>query len=497
MRSSSAAAAAIRIPSVEDERAFALDDLQMVRWNAMGVPRSELRLAHTLPTGQAFGWRPVPGDCLEWHGALGDAAVALRECPLTSEAEWRCAADREAEVAERLWDYFQLGTELAPLYEAWAQSGGRVPAVATALEGVRVLRQDPSECLVSFVCSSNNNIPRITQMLDKLKEVFHHELDLPPGEGDDDEETPGVTPGGVVKVLAFPSLAEIATLSEGQLRDLGFGYRAPYVIDTARAARDMDFDRLRRADGAAKKETLLRLRGVGPKVADCVALFCLDQTDAVPVDTHVWRITRRDYDDDGLLKKASATLTSKVYRKVQETFRSTFGSHAGWAHSLLFAAELPAFKDKLPQHLVDDMAAFRLEEKRLKAAAAAAAAQKAKKKKAGKEGEEKNKPHDADGPSSSSATRRKTPEPPKTPTTAAAAAAAAGEARGKKGNKKKRPPPSDADADLADAGAAVAAAEETTTPTTRTRTTATPTTPRTALRRSSRRKTTPPPRGSD
>jgi N-glycosylase/DNA lyase len=111
---------------------------------------------------------------------------------------------------------------------------------------------------------------------------------------------------------------------------------------------------------------LCTLRGVGPKVADCIALFSCDQTGCIPVDVHVWRIACRDYDTS--LQKAKS-LTPTIYERVGDLFREKYGSHAGWAHSLLFAAELPAFRVLLPEILQKDMAAFKLQEKELKASA--------------------------------------------------------------------------------------------------------------------------------
>eukprot|EP00953_Heterococcus_sp_UTEX-ZZ885_P008656 5170-Heterococcus_DN1.PRE.1 len=108
---------------------------------------------------------------------------------------------------------------------------------------------------------------------------------------------------------------------------------------------------------------LCTLRGVGPKVADCIALFSCDQTGCIPVDVHVWRIACRDYDTS--LQKAKS-LTPTIYERVGDLFREKYGSHAGWAHSLLFAAELPAFRVLLPEFLQKDMAAFKLQEKELK-----------------------------------------------------------------------------------------------------------------------------------
>lgn len=98
---------------------------------------------------------------------------------------------------------------------------------------------------------------------------------------------------------------------------------------------------------AAVQQHLLAFPGVGPKVADCAALFSLDQAGVVPVDVHVWRIAQRDLGDPSLASAKS--VTPHVYSRVGELFRAKYpGGKAGWAHSLLFAAELPGFIDLLP-----------------------------------------------------------------------------------------------------------------------------------------------------
>eukprot|EP01042_Synura_sphagnicola_P015920 gene15920-20164_t len=97
---------------------------------------------------------------------------------------------------------------------------------------------------------------------------------------------------------------------------------------------------------------LLKLPGVGRKVADCVALFSLDKCDAIPVDTHVWDIACRDYDRS---LASAKSLTPTVYNAVGDLFRARFGAKAGWAHSLLFAAELPEFRSTLPEDIQNKM----------------------------------------------------------------------------------------------------------------------------------------------
>ena len=319
-------------------------------WRSLGLSAGELKLAHTLPTGQAFGWRRS-GD--EYHGVLGDAAVAVREHPSTKCCEWRAAADREAEAKRRLDDYFRTQTSFEELYAGWSASDARFAAVAPAVRGVRILRQDPFECLISFICSSNNNIARITLMLTRLREAFGSKVELP-----------SLDDGEAVTLHTFPSPDALADIDDKVLRDLGFGYRAPYVINTCKTIAEKGpgwLEGLREKTRQECKEALLECSGVGPKVADCVALFSLEQAACIPVDTHVWRIARRDY--DATLEEV-ASITPTVYERVGDLFRDRFGPTAGWAHAVLFAAELPAFRAALPTHVVDEMDAFREEEKK-------------------------------------------------------------------------------------------------------------------------------------
>ena len=119
-------------------------------------------------------------------------------------------------------------------------------------------------------------------------------------------------------------------------------------LDRTQVTRELTYKADKKKLAAGNNTTRLGLTGVGPKVADCIALFSLDQTDCVPVDTHVIQIAIRDFDDS--LKNVS--LTKKVHERVGNMFRDCYGPYAGWAHSILFAAELPQFEQKLPEHIV-------------------------------------------------------------------------------------------------------------------------------------------------
>lgn len=126
---------------------------------------------------------------------------------------------------------------------------------------------------------------------------------------------------GGLSFAAFPSAEALASADESDLRALGMGYRAKFVINTAKRVQSLGGEAwlasLRGLTRQAATVELRSLSGVGPKVADCVALFSLDQTTAIPVDTHVWAIACRDMDPS--LKEAKS-LTPKVYDRVVQLF---------------------------------------------------------------------------------------------------------------------------------------------------------------------------------
>lgn len=308
---------------------------------------SELNLALTLPTGQAFRWKKRVKQPDTWFGVIGPHVVELKQDQKTGFIEYKFLnhSQQVEKKAKRLktddheqllYDYFQLDTPLTPLYAKWSEDAF-FNQVATKFVGVRVLRQDPVECLLSFICSSNNNIKRITLMIEKMCEKYGTLLY-------EDQE--------FGKAHQFPEIADLVKDKqlEQELRTLGFGYRAKFIKLTAEALIKLNQEhkcdylmKLREIDDFDYvKEQLIKLPGVGNKVADCVALFSLNKQQAIPVDTHVYQIAAKNY-----LKKLDAKKklsTAKDYDEIANYFRSKFGNHAGWAHSVLFAADLKFIK---------------------------------------------------------------------------------------------------------------------------------------------------------
>jgi N-glycosylase/DNA lyase len=387
----------------------------------LNVPPEELRPSNTLTTGQCFHWKVVyptttinnasmpisawgTHDATEWVGTLRlrlfdsteSIIIVIRETPTTTLYRSLTTIpssnnnNNEEELRRALLDYFQLETSLPKLYEEWSLNCPRLAVIAKCIPGVRIIKQDPWECLVSFICSSNNNIPRIHKMLANIRKEYGRPLLTIPTididyDGNDDQSIT-TTLQQYYQFYSFPSLEELfSQATEKDLRSkCGMGYRADYIIETMKILlqRNGDDDNddksnqrgeiyLRDVLSNIKDPTelqtkLCEFKGVGRKVADCVALFSLRGDECIPVDTHVWNIAIRDYDTDGILKTNVKSLTPTNYKLVGDIFRKRFPNRAGWAHSLLFVAELPSFRGLLPTYITKEMDDFRNEEKERK-----------------------------------------------------------------------------------------------------------------------------------
>ncbi|KAI9492946.1 DNA glycosylase [Zychaea mexicana] len=300
-------------------------------WRDLRVGPKELHL-DTLKCGQSFRWRNV-NDL--WSCVLNGKLYTLKQTPSTvlygilpeEEEEEKTATMMES----TLRDYFQLDrvVSLESHYQRWSQLDVNFKDKSIHFQGIRILRQDPWENLVSFICSSNNNIARISQMVGKL--CTHYGPYIATLDGVDHYDFPAVH----VLAAAGAAAAKKSSIEE-QLRQLGFGYRAKYIAQTAKQIQH-DYppnwlSSLRNVSYPEAKQALVSLAGVGPKVADCVCLMSLDHPEAIPVDTHVWQIALRDY-GFGNNNKAK-TLTLKLYDQVGDHFRSLFGEYSGWAHSV-------------------------------------------------------------------------------------------------------------------------------------------------------------------
>ncbi|XP_059093369.1 N-glycosylase/DNA lyase-like isoform X2 [Tigriopus californicus] len=298
--------------------------LGKMSWKLIPCLRSELRLDIVLKCGQSFRWKSFNEQPDQWIGVLDSRVWLLSQDHDHLKYKTFPKAEDSLALDSFLTDYFQLKVKLEPLYKAWAKEDPVFEKISSKFSGVRMLRQHPVENLFSFICSSNNNIQRISGMVENLCIHFGTEIW-------NNEDT---------SYFTFPSVEQLAqkpTQVEKKLRDLGFGYRAAYIAKSARQIADKGGEeylmKLRTLPYIEARDELLKLTGIGPKVADCVLLMSLDQTAAIPVDTHMFQIAATKYLPH---LKGYKSVTDKVYKEIGDHFRSLYGDYSGWAHSSPF-----------------------------------------------------------------------------------------------------------------------------------------------------------------
>lgn len=230
-----------------------------------------------------------------------------------------------------LKSYFRLDVNLEKHYNTWIKAHSHFESNAVQFYAVRMLDQDPVENLFSFICSQNNNISRISQLVEKICSNWGEKIG----------EFEGVT------YHAFPNVAALSVPTvEGKLRELSFGYRAKYIQKSAEEITAKGelawFENLQTLDYKKAHNELISLTGIGPKVADCICLMSLNHLQAIPVDTHVFQIAKHYLPHISSAK----SVTGKMYTEIGDKFREIYGPLAGWAQTILFCADLRQFKDK-------------------------------------------------------------------------------------------------------------------------------------------------------
>lgn len=306
------------------------------------VDCDELDLERTLLGGQSFRWTKssLDHDQVAFTGVISDSVLQL----------WRLDDKRVAfrklnkegcqhreDLESILADYFQLKYKLVDLYTDWSQRDEHFAKCSQFYKGFRILRQSPVENVFSFICATNNNIKRISQMVEKMCYNFGSNLGYEP-------------------YRKFPTVERLAQddVFSALRYDLGFGYRAKFICETAKmiislsaASKLSPSDYLLSLRALPYKETCKQLQalpGIGRKVADCICLMSMDHLNSVPIDCHIHEIVCRDYMPN--LRNERKTLTEAVHDIIGNYFHTLHGPLAGWATSVLFIAELRHLKQK-------------------------------------------------------------------------------------------------------------------------------------------------------
>jgi N-glycosylase/DNA lyase len=271
-------------------------------------------LESTLECGQLFRWEKH-GDL--WVGTVRDRVLEIRQGGSVLSFE-----GANVDFVRR---YFRLDDDLPRIISEISRDSFVRQAVHT-FHGLRLARQDPWECLISYICATYKNIPAIKNMIFELSRRFGHQ----------------VSHKGC-SFYSFPEPEALADASIEELRKCKLGFRARLVREAARKvdANEINLEQLRRVDYETAKAELQKVPGVGNKVADCVLLFSLEKLEAFPVDVWIRRIVGTHYSDrfdrsffSEITGKPS--LSRKTYERIGSFARGYFGRYAGYAQEYLF-----------------------------------------------------------------------------------------------------------------------------------------------------------------
>ncbi|MFC3958146.1 DNA-3-methyladenine glycosylase family protein [Halovivax cerinus] len=269
----------------------------------------------TIESGQTYRWTRSDGRLYAadpsadaWYELAIDGEV-IRVRPTGDGLEWRSTTDADPIIRRAL----RLDDDLERIVDA-APDDPLIQAAYEAHRGLRLVRDPPFDTLISFICSAQMRVERINTMVSTLAREYGTAIEFDGRTHHD-----------------FPTPDQLATATESDLRDLGLGYRAPYVVDTARMVADGE---AHPADAAElpyeeAREYLTRFVGVGEKVADCVLLFSLGFDEAVPLDTWIRKAIAATYPE---CDRGSYAETS---RAIRDRFG---GEYAGYVQTYVFHA---------------------------------------------------------------------------------------------------------------------------------------------------------------
>ncbi len=226
-------------------------------------------LADTLNCGQCFRWEPCGKGFRGIHRG--------RITTVYQDGDQICFRDTDAEIFQTIWaPYFDLDADYGSMQQPF-QTDSTLRAACETAGGIHILRQDPWEALCSFIISQNNNIPRIRGIISRLCQYF----------GDLLEDG----------VYTFPEPGRLASLTLEDLAPLRAGFRAKYILDAAQkvVSGEVSLTAVSVLSLEDARKELQKIRGVGPKVAECALLYGFHRLDAFPIDTWIKKVLARYY----------------------------------------------------------------------------------------------------------------------------------------------------------------------------------------------------------
>ncbi len=271
----------------------------------------EINIDNTINSGQVFLWKKIDS---KWYGVDGKKILILK--------------DKLDVKSKNIHNFFRFDDDFQGIKKQLSKDRVMKKAINN-FPGMRILRQDPFQCYISFIVSSNSNIPNIQTRLQKLSQKFGEKMII------DNNE-----------FFLFPKPEKLANASINEIAKCGLGYRTKYVKKAAIAVNKgmIDFSSLKKQDYQEARDSLCQVFGIGKKVADCILLFSLEKLEAVPLDRWVLRILQKYYSKE--FQISTKTITEKTYDELHNKIVDHFGEYAGYGQQFLFKNERDSFAKK-------------------------------------------------------------------------------------------------------------------------------------------------------
>ncbi|MEN6371672.1 MAG: DNA glycosylase [Armatimonadota bacterium] len=284
----------------------------------LNYPREYLNLAYTLACGQAFRWQL--DDDNWWSAPVRRKLIRIKEDD--SGFLWETYPSDAG--LELITDYFRLNDDVPAIYKHLSASDTHMSELICRFRGLRIVRQDPYETTLSYICSTANSVSRISSAIERFSRRYGRHI---------------TTIGGR-EHYSFPTVESLAEADPDELSAVGnLGWRGANIVDVARQILSRPpgwLESLRDASYGEAKSELMNIRGIGAKIADCICLFALDKDEAVPVDTHIRQVAVRYF----MPELKTKTITPAAYNKIVQVFWNKFGNYAGWAQEFLYYEDL-------------------------------------------------------------------------------------------------------------------------------------------------------------
>lgn len=281
--------------------------------------RNIIDIHSTINSGQYFLWEKINNS---WYGIYEESVLKIT----LPENNRNLIYQYDSFPRIRNWQQYVLrfDDKYDEIIDEISRKDRVVEDITKKYIGLRIMRQKPIQCIISFLCSSNNNIPRIRLILRNLSRKFGKKIEW-------NNNT----------FYTFPTLKTLSTISQSELLHCGFGYRAEYVRKAVKTIVDQEIDMqlIKDSDYARSKQEILKLSGVGEKIADCILLFSFDKIEAFPMDTWIIKLFQKKIDQMIVLDselKINDKITPSQYRLVSKKIREHYGKYSGYAQQFLY-----------------------------------------------------------------------------------------------------------------------------------------------------------------